>query len=99
MVRYDRLKINIPKNCITNINFDRLLYSNKRGQVKYEFNQTSPFKLYIEVRALDTIIECSAKVLLDDYPQLLNRDNIRQALGNINKYNIIDFKMLGVRRT
>lgn len=49
------------------------------------YTQTSPYKLYVEVdcKEKEAIIEFTGKILLDDYPKLINIDNISECFNNM----------------
>lgn len=95
MIRFDKLKL-LTKNCyVTTINRYKLKKLSDADDfievIKYR--QTSPYYLFFDISFLNKpklIIEFSAKVLLDSYIDLINKNNIRQCLENINKLNIIE---------
>ena len=55
--------------------------------VEQKYTAISPFLLYIELDYLENelVIEFTGKILLDRYNELINKDNFRQCLENINQ--------------
>ena len=51
------------------------------------YTQTSPCKLYVEVdyKEQETVIEFTGKILMDAYPELINKDNIGRCFDHINR--------------
>lgn len=88
MIRLDRLKIVSSLN-----NIEILDYSKFECKiidnciVEYKFSSKSPYLLYIEVDYLEKelVIEFTGKILGDDYPQLINKENIHVCFDHINK--------------
>lgn len=56
----------------------------------YKYQQDSPYSLILRVDYThgELVIEFTGKILLDDYPQLINKETIIQCFNNINKLNI-----------
>ncbi len=88
MIRFDKMKI------VSSIDFVEILdYSKFECKVKddciseYRFSILSPYLLYVEVDYLEQelVLEFTGKILGDDYPQLINKDTIRQCLDHINQ--------------
>lgn len=54
------------------------------------YNQNKPFLLYINNNLKDDkcVIEFSAKILRDQYPELINKNTIHKCFENINSLNI-----------
>ncbi len=59
----------------------------KEDLVEYSYTQLTPYALYVEVdyKESEVVIDFTGKILLDKYPQLINRDTIRECLENINR--------------
>lgn len=62
--------------------FDEVLY--------YKYQQDKPYSLLIMIDYVhnELVLEFTGKILLDKYSQLINRENIKDCLNNINKLNI-----------
>lgn len=65
---------------------------------KYKFTSLSPYLLYVEVDYFDheLVLEFSGKILKDDYPQLINKNTIRQCLDNINQLGLCNLNIDGI---
>ncbi len=88
MITLDKIKIVSSSKHITitdNNRFESLYKGNEA--VRYKFTQLQPFLLFIEAntRNRELVIEFSGKILKDDYPSLINRDNIKRCLSYINE--------------
>ena len=90
MIKFDRIKILTKANYVSSLN-PNLVNATTRP---YSIIQKHPFNLGILLRPErnEAIIEFSAKILLDDYPDLITTNTIRQCLGNITDldYCILD---------
>lgn len=55
--------------------------------IEYKFTMLSPYLTYIEIDYLEKelVIEFTGKILGDDYPQLINQNNIHICLDHINQ--------------
>ncbi len=55
--------------------------------VELSYTQLTPYNLYIELdyREAEAVIEFTGRILLDRYPQLINRDTTKDCLENINR--------------
>ena len=55
--------------------------------ISMSYTQTSPCKLYVEVdyKECETVIEFTGKILMDAYPELINKDNIGRCFDHINR--------------
>ena len=74
-------------DCIDNINQNKFNTIIKNGVTcEYKYQQVSPYLLYIEKDVTDNevIIEFTGKILGACYSELINQDNIRCCLENIN---------------
>ena len=95
MIRFDRLKLLTKNYYIKRIDECKLktLYDTMDLIEVKKYRQKSPFflsfdKIYQKEPKL--IIEFSAKILYDNYIDLINKNNIRQCFENINKLKIIE---------
>lgn len=91
MIRLDKIKIvtdinhikDIDKNqFLTNIQGEKILY--------YKYQQALPFLLTIlaDIKKGELTIEFTGKILLDEYPYLINQTNIRKCFDRINEMGI-----------
>ena len=86
MLRFDKLKIVSSIENISCINENEFQSIIKDGVIQEQkYSTQSPYSLYIEVdyRDRELILEFSGKILKDDYPNLIHRDNINSCLSNI----------------
>ena len=63
------------------------------GQLtSYKYHQETPFYLLIRKDFIhnESVIEFTGKILSDRYPELINRDNIRYCIGQINQLGICE---------
>ena len=99
MIKLDKIKIVSSIKNISNINEDKFQSTVKEGEiVEQKYFIQSPFNLYIEADYKDKelVIECTGKILKDDYPNLINKENIKQCLVNINQLNICTLDVMGI---
>lgn len=100
MLKFDKLKIVVnSSNYIDNIDANEFNTIIKDDAItQYRFQQTSPYLLYIEKDMVDDelIIEFTGKILGPRYSELINRNNIRQCLENINTLGLCDLDIDGV---
>lgn len=99
MITLDRIKIVAPMECVTILKEDAFDVKTKNNAViSMSYTQTSPYKLYVEVdcKEKEAIIEFTGKILLDDYPKLINIDNISECFNNINRLGLcrLDIAMI-----
>ena len=65
---YDKLRLSIPMQCVTNIDYSKFQEKKEKNKIityKYEL-----FKLYhlsILIRLYEIVVEFSGKILLDNY--------------------------------
>lgn len=91
MLRFDKLKIVSNVEYISAIDTNIFLTHSKGGAILYyKYHQDSPFSLTIQVdvNKNELVIEFTGKILMDDYPQLINSNNIRTCFENINRLGI-----------
>lgn len=91
MLRFDKLKIVSGIENISDINENVFQSVIKDGKIQEQkFSIQSPYSLYIEADYIERelVIEFSGKILKDDYPSLIHRDNIHICLGNINELGL-----------
>lgn len=87
MITLDKLKFTSNLNNITILDESKFDVKTKDGIVKeMSFTMTEPYELYVEAdyQSYELVIEFTAKVLRENYPQLINKENIKQCLNNIN---------------
>lgn len=91
MIRLDKIKIVCNINDIIDINDNYFKSIIKNGEIiEQKFEQQIPFLLYIEAdyKEEELIIEFTGKILCDKYPELINKDNIRNCFEKINSMGI-----------
>lgn len=91
MITFDKLKIVTDIDDIAEINTSAFVMHTKDGEILYyKYNQTSPYELLIiaDYHKRELVVEFTGKILLDDYPQLINRNSIRECFDNINRLGI-----------
>lgn len=91
MIQFDKLKIVTNIRYITNINKE-LFIENKKGNeiLYYKYKQKTPYNLIIIVNYFqnELVIEFTSKILKDKFIELINKDNIKECISNINQLNI-----------
>lgn len=89
---FDRLKLSMPSELITILNESvfTITLSGDGLPIRAKYEQTTPFYYSISINydKKSTDIEFSGKVLLDNYPTLINYTNITNCFENINYYGI-----------
>lgn len=92
MNRFDKLKVVVESaDHIDNLDMSKFKTIIKDGTVTaYQYQQTKHHSLYIEKDLADdeVVIEFTGKILGANYPELINKTNIRQCLENINALGI-----------
>lgn len=100
MLTFDKLKIVVKSyKYIDNINKNKFNTIIKDDVItEYRYQQTTPYLLYIEQDIVEdeVVIEFTGKILGADYPDLINRENIRQCLDNINALGICTLDVDGI---
>ena len=99
MITLDKIKIITDTKYITMMDCDTsfmVLRNNIQREIR--FMQTTPYNLYISYHLIDNkcIIEVSAKVLGDRYPELINMNNIRYCFDQINALGVCKLNIDGV---
>jgi len=99
MIALDRIKILTNKKYIDLMDSNVstiVIQNNVPKEIRY--NQRKPYQLYINASEVEEkcIIEFSSKVLLDRYPELINRNNIHTCFENINALGICDLNVMGI---
>jgi len=99
MVTLDRIKILTDKKHIKRINSDvttTILKNNIGKAIRY--SQKKPFNIYMNYSLLDNtcILEFSSKLLLDRYPELINRNNIHECFENIEEIGFCEVDIDGI---
>ncbi len=101
MLKFDKLKIVTSLNHISDINKNIFLTQSKGDNVLYyKYSQTSPFSLIIQanVNKDELEIEFTGKILMDDYPKLINYTNIRRCFETINDMGVCRLDVDGILR-
>ncbi len=91
MILFDRLKLIAPLDIIDHINEQEFQTIVKDGNItSYKYLQDQPFYLLIRKDFLhnECVIEFTGKILLDRYPELINLNNIRYCIEQINRLGI-----------
>ncbi len=99
MITLDKIKIITPIESVTILNQDIFKASIVSDElIELSFTELTPYNLYIELdyREAEAVIEFTGRILLDRYPQLINRDTIKDCLENINRLGFcqIDIDMV-----
>jgi hypothetical protein len=99
VLKFDKLKIvssieNV--SCINEFEFQSIIKDGVIQEQKYSIQ--SPYSLYIEAdyQERELILEFSGKILKDDYPNLIHRDNIHLCLSNINDLGLCKHDIDGI---
>lgn len=91
MLKFDKMKIISKIDDIGNIN-ENVFIANIQGNdlLYYKYLQSKPFYLLILVdySKKELVLEFTGKILLDNYKDLINIDNIKLCLDGINKLGI-----------
>lgn len=96
MIKLDKIKIVSSIDYIKIIDENRFdIYCKENDIVSYKFTQIQPYLLYVEanIKNQELIVEFTGKLLKDDYPLLINIDNIKDCLLSINE---LGFSLLDV---
>lgn len=91
MIRFDKLKIVTRIEDIAEIDTSAFTTHTKDGEILYyKYSHKSPYSLLIIADKKKGIlsIEFTGKILLEDYPKLINRYNIMKCFDAINHLNI-----------
>ena len=93
MITFDRLKLICSLDVVENINERDFQAIVMDGDItSYKYQQDTPFYLLIRKDFIhnESVIEFTGKILLDRYPELINRDNIRYCIEQINRLGICE---------
>ena len=93
MIKFDRMKLICPLDVVENISERDFQTIVRDGQLtSYKYHQETPFYLLIRKDFLhnESVIEFTGKILSDRYPELINRDNIRYCIEQINRFGICE---------
>jgi hypothetical protein len=91
MLCFDKLKIITSTNHIKDIDenvFQTNLMSGILQYHKYQQKKTSSLLIMNNYEKNELVIEFTSKILKDNFIHLINRNNIRECLSNINRLNI-----------
>ena len=96
MITLDKIKIIAPIDCIRISDYSCFKTQIKDDEIKsYSYTQQTPFLLYVEqdIEEQETVIEFTGKILMNDYPRLISRNDIEQCFRSINQMGFcnIDF--------
>lgn len=100
MITFDKLKIVVKSSkYIDNINtyiFNTIIKNDVITEYRYQ--QTTPYLLYVEQDIVEdeVVIEFTGKILGAAYPDLINRENVRQCFDNINALGICTLDVDGI---
>ena len=99
MVTLDRIKILTDKKHIDKIdsNVTTTILKNNIGEA-VRYSQKNPFNIYMNFGLQNNtcIIEFSSKLLLDRYPELINKNNIHDCLRNLNNVGFCTLDIDGI---
>ena len=99
MIYFDKLKIVTNIRYISNINKD-LFIENKKGNeiLYYKYIQKFPYNLHILVNYSlnELVIEFTSKILKEKITELINKDNIKECIYNINQLNICQLDVVNI---
>ncbi len=99
MVTLDRIKILTDKKHITKMdsNVTTTILKNNIGTA-IRYSHKKPFNIYMNYSLQDNscIIEFSSKVLLERYPELINKNNIHHCLQNLEKIGFCRIDIDGI---
>lgn len=91
-VTFDRFRLSIPNTSLTLLKPDlfKTTFTGDGIRIISRYEQNHPFYygVTIDYAKNTTVLEYSGKVLLDDYPSLINHTNIASCIDNINKYGV-----------
>ena len=99
MLKFDKLKIISTIDNIKNINENEFQSIIRDGIIKEQkLSLKTPYSLYIEADYTEgeLVLEFTGKILKDDYPSLINKDNIRICLSNINELGFCNLNIDGI---
>ncbi len=93
MLQFDRMKLICPLDVVENISERDFQTIVRDGLLtSYKYHQDTPFYLLIRKDFIhsECVIEFTGKILSDRYPELINRDNIRYCIEQINRLRICE---------
>ena len=88
MIKFDKLKIVSQIDYVEILDYSKFECKLRDGYIsEYRITITNPYLLYVEIDYLEKelVIEFTGKILGDDYPQLINQNNIHVCLDHINQ--------------
>ena len=91
MLTFDKIKIVTYIQNIKDINHNYFKTISQGDYIRgYRYSKKTPYTLIIDTNNEkgELVIEFTAKVLLDKYPKLINKDTIRECFDNINRLDI-----------
>lgn len=91
MIKFDKMKLITDIDYISNIDNSVFLSVTKFDEVLYyKYQQDKPYSLLIMVDYAhnELVLEFTGKILLNEYPCLINKDTIKTCIDNINKLGI-----------
>lgn len=93
MIQFDRLKLICSLDVVENVNEQDFQTIAQDGCVtSYKYQQDQPFYLLIrkDFKNNESVIEFTGKILMDRYPELINLNNIRYCIEQINRLGICE---------
>ena len=91
MITLDKIKVISSLDNVTIIDESKFESTEKNGKLlNQSYTITEPYEVYVELdyQENELVVECTGKILRDDYPRLINRDTIRDCFNNINKLDV-----------
>lgn len=95
MIQFDRLKLICSLDVVENVNEQDFQTIAQDGCVtSYKYQQDQPFYLLIRKDFInnESVIEFTGKILMDRYPELINLNNIRYCIEQINRLGICEIE-------
>lgn len=91
MITFVKIKLITKIDYVTNININKFMIISKEGNILYyKYKQDKPYNLLfmINYEHNELVLEFTGKILLDKYPNLINQNNIKDCLSQINKLGL-----------
>ena len=91
MIKFDKLKLVTNIDYISDIDCSKFVLNSKEDTILYyKYQQERPFSLLVMVsyQHNELVLEFTGKILLDNYPNLINRNTIKDCLAQINRLGI-----------
>lgn len=91
MIKFDKIKIIAPDSAVEGYKSNPYFETTTQGDevVRYKFSKNHPsLHLIITPQEYKATIEFSGKVLGEHYPELINRESIRECLDRVNSMGL-----------